>query len=82
MEASALMLEAMKEGDLLKQSIREKMVTELINAQKVGPLGLGGSTTALGTFIKIGPARESCLRSVSIRPCCCVEPRKGTMAVI
>ena len=78
MEASALMLEAMKEGDLLQQSVWEKKVTEWINAQQVGPLGLGGSTTALGSFIKIGPARASGVRIVSIRPCCCVEPRKAT----
>ena len=81
MEASALMLEAMKEGDLLQQSIREKKVTEWINAKKVGPLGLGGSTTALGAFIKIGPARASGVRIVSIRPCCCVEPRKATVVL-
>jgi len=81
MEASALMLEAMKEGDLLQQSVREKMVTKWINAQKVGPLGLGGSTTALGAFIKVGPARASGVRIVSIRPCCCVEPRKATVVL-
>ena len=81
MEASALMLEAMKEGDLLQQSVREKMVTKWINAKKVGPLGLGGSTTALGAFIKVGPARASGVRIVSIRPCCCVEPRKATIVL-
>ena len=81
MEASALMLEAMKEGDLLQQSIWEKKVTEWINAKKVGPLGLGGSTTALGAFIKIGPSRASGVKIVSIRPCCCVEPRKGTAVI-
>ncbi|HIJ54637.1 MAG TPA: fumarate hydratase [Deltaproteobacteria bacterium] len=81
MEASALMLEAMKEGDLLKQSKWEKKITEWINAQKVGPLGLGGSTTALGAFIKIGPARASGVRIVSIRPCCCVEPRRATVVL-
>jgi len=81
MEASAHMLEAMKEGDLLQQSVREKMVTKWINAQKVGPLGLGGSTTALGAFIKVGPARASGVRIVSIRPCCCVEPRKATVVL-
>ena len=81
MEASALMLEAMKEGDLLQQSVWETKVTDWINAQGVGPLGLGGNTTALGTFIKIGPARASGVRIVSIRPCCCVEPRKATIVL-
>lgn len=81
MEASALMLEAMKEGDLLQQNIWEKKVTERINAKKIGPLGLGGCTTALGAFIKVGPARASGVRIVSIRPCCCVEPRKATIVL-
>lgn len=81
MEASALMLEAMKNGDLSRQSTWEKKVTAWINKKKVGPLGLGGHTTVLGTFIKIGPARASGVRIVSIRPCCCVEPRRGTVVL-
>jgi fumarate hydratase subunit alpha len=81
MEASALMLEAMKDGDLLQQSAWENKVTHWINEKEVGPLGLGGRTTALGAFIKIGPARASGVRIVSIRPCCCVEPRKGTIVI-
>lgn len=81
MEASALMLEAMKEGNLNRQNQWEKKVTEMINSTKVGPLGLGGDTTALGTFIKIGPLRASGVRIVSMRPCCCFEPRKATMVL-
>jgi fumarate hydratase subunit alpha len=77
-EASALMLEAMKDGSLSRQDHWEKRVTELINQTKVGPLGLGGSTTALGTFIKIGPLRASGIRVVSMRPGCCFEPRKAS----
>ena len=80
-EASALMLEAMKDGTLDVQSDLERKVTALINATHVGPLGLGGETTALGTFIKIGPLRASGVRIVSIRPCCCFEPRKGTVVI-
>jgi fumarate hydratase subunit alpha len=79
MEASSLMLEAMKEGSLSRQNRWEKKVTALINSTKVGPLGLGGNTTALGTFIKIGPLRASGVRIVSMRPCCCFEPRKATL---
>jgi len=79
MEASALMLEAMKEGNLNRQSPLETRVTQWINATRVGPLGLGGDTTALGTFIKVGHLRASGVRIVSARPCCCFEPRKATV---
>lgn len=80
-EASALMLEAMKEGSLNRQSPWEKKVTEAINTTKAGPLGLGGVTTALGTFIKIGPLRASGVRIVSMRPGCCLEPRKAAVVL-
>jgi fumarate hydratase subunit alpha len=81
MEASALMLEAMKKGTLNRQNQWEKKFTEWINAESVGPLGLGGKTTVLGTFIKTGPLRASGIRVVSVRPCCCVEPRKATVVL-
>ncbi len=81
MEASALMLEAMKKGTLRRQNRWEKKVTNRINDENIGPLGLGGKTTVLGTFIKVGPARASGVRIVSIRPCCCVEPRKATVLI-
>ncbi|MGA2404554.1 MAG: fumarate hydratase, partial [Syntrophobacteraceae bacterium] len=71
----------MKEGDLSEQSLLEARVTELINATGVGPLGLGGKTTALGTFLKVGPMRASGVRIVSARPCCCFEPRRATMTI-
>ncbi|MBA7502814.1 hypothetical protein ES706_01411 [subsurface metagenome] len=80
-EASALMLEAMKEGSLNQQSDLERKVTELVNLTKVGALGLGGNITALGTFIKIGSLRASGVRIVSMRPCCCFEPRKATVVL-
>lgn len=79
MEASTLMLEAMKKGTLSRQNRWEKKLTEWINAEQVGPLGLGGRTTVLGTLMKVGPLRASGVRIVSIRPCCCVEPRKATV---
>jgi fumarate hydratase subunit alpha len=81
MEASALMLEAMEEGSLNRQSPLEDRVTEIVNATGVGPLGLGGKTTALGTFIKVGPLRASGVRIVSMRPCCCFEPRRSTVVL-
>jgi len=79
MEASALMLEAMKKGSLKRQNQWEKKVTAWINAENIGPLGLGGGATVLGTFINVGPTRASGVRIVSVRPCCCVEPRKATV---
>jgi fumarate hydratase subunit alpha len=81
LEASALMLEAMKEGSLSRQNSWERKVTEMVNATSIGPLGLGGKTTALGTFLKIGPLRASGVRIVSMRPCCCFEPRRATIAL-
>jgi fumarate hydratase subunit alpha len=81
MEASALMLEAMKEGNLNRQNRWERELTEEINSTNVGPLGLRGDTTALGTFIKVGPLRASGVRIVCVRPCCCFEPRKATVVL-
>lgn len=81
MEASALMLEAMRKGNLNKQNLWERKVTEMVNSTKVGPLGLGGSTTALGTFLNVGPLRASGVRIVSMRPCCCFEPRRATVVL-
>lgn len=81
MEASSLMIEAMKEGRLNHQTPWEKKVTQMINETHVGPLGLGGATTALGTFIKVGPLRASGVRIVCMRPCCCFEPRKDTVVL-
>jgi fumarate hydratase subunit alpha len=76
-EAANQMLLAMAKGSLRRQTPEEQKVTDLVNQTGVGPLGLGGSHTALGTFIKIGPARASGVRVVSVRPCCCVEPRRA-----
>jgi fumarate hydratase subunit alpha len=80
-ESSALMLEAMKEGRLDRQNPWEKKLTEWLNETEVGPLGLGGATTALGAFLKVGPLRASGVRIVTVRPCCCVEPRKASVAL-
>jgi fumarate hydratase subunit alpha len=80
-EASALMLEAMNNGSLDEQNEFERKVTDAVNHSRVGPLGLGGGVTALGTFMKIGPTRASGVRVVSVRPCCCVEPRRATVVI-
>lgn len=80
-EATVLMLEAMKEGDLSRQNEFEKMVTDIANESRVGPLGLRGTTTALGSFIKIGPQRASGVRIVCMRPGCCFDPRRATIFI-
>ena len=78
-EASSLMLKAMAYGNLNEQSKIEEEITESINSSKVGALGIGGSVTALGSFVKIGPQRASGVRILSMRPCCCVEPRRSSV---
>lgn len=75
-EASSMMLQAMSEGNYLVQSEYEKKITAEINKTGVGALGLGGNTSVLATFMKIGPQRASGVRIVCMRPCCCFEPRK------
>jgi fumarate hydratase subunit alpha len=80
-EASALMLEAMAEGTLDRQNELERKVTAAVNQTEVGPLGLGGATTLLGCYLKIGPTRASGVRIVCVRPCCLVEPRRATVTL-
>ncbi|MCR5149096.1 MAG: fumarate hydratase [Eubacterium sp.] len=76
-EASSMMLQAMAEGNHNVQNEMEKEITLRVNETMVGPLGLGGKTTVLETFVKIGPQRASGVRIVCLRPCCCFEPRKA-----
>ncbi|WP_414470470.1 fumarate hydratase [Methanobacterium sp. ACI-7] len=78
-EASSLMINAMAHGNLNQQSKIEEEITESINSSKIGTLGMGGSVTALGSFVKIGPQRASGVRILSMRPCCCVEPRRSSL---
>jgi fumarate hydratase subunit alpha len=74
-EASTLMLKAMIYGNLKEQSEIENKITQSINTSDIGALGMGGSVTALGSLVKIGPQRASGVRILCMRPCCCVEPR-------
>ena len=73
------MLKAMVYGNLDNLSSEEKYVTDALNETDIGPLGFGGKTTVLGSFIKIGNQRASGVRIVSVRPACFVEPRKSTL---
>ena len=68
----------MAQGSLERQNEMEQKITQTVNQSGVGPLGLGGGTTALGCFMKIGPTRASGVRIVCARPCCLVEPRRAT----
>lgn len=74
-EASSMMLEALVDGTYEKQNDMERYITESVNETCTGPLGLGGDTTVLATFMKVGPQRASGVRVVCLRPCCCFEPR-------
>ncbi len=79
LEAASLSLEAMRHGNFLIQSDIEKEITDKVNTTGYGPLGLGGKTTVLGTFVKVGPQRASGVRIVSMRVGCCFDPRKWTV---
>jgi fumarate hydratase subunit alpha len=78
-EAASLMLEAMAYGKFDVQNPIEQEITDRINQTHVGPLGLGGNTTALATFLRVGPQRASGVRIVCLRLCCCVEPRVASV---
>jgi fumarate hydratase subunit alpha len=80
-EATTMMLEAMKEGDLDRQNEWEQIVTEMVNASGSGSLGLRGAVTALGSFIRVGPQRASGQRMVCMRPGCSVDVRRATVIV-
>ena len=74
-EATAMMLQAMKEGRYDIQSEYEKQITNSVNEIGIGAVGLGGQHSVLATFMKVGPQRASGVRIVCMRPCCCFEPR-------
>lgn len=78
-EAASLMLEAQTDGRYDEQSEMEAEITRRVNAANIGPLGLGGNTSVLATFLKVGPQRASGVRIVCVRPTCCFEPRIATI---
>lgn len=78
-EATALMMDAMAHGNYDSQSDFERTITDKVNECKVGALGLGGDTSVIATFAKIGPQRASGVRIVALRPCCCFEPRRASI---
>lgn len=78
-EATSLMMEAMAKGDFGVQSDFEKTITDRVNESNTGALGLGGKTSVLATFAKVGPQRASGVRIVALRPCCCFEPRRANV---
>jgi fumarate hydratase subunit alpha len=80
-EATSLMLKGMIYGNIDKQSKLEKKFTYKINKLQIGPMGLGGDTTALGSFINVGSQRASGVRIVSIHPSCFVEPRVASFQI-
>ena len=76
-EATSMMMEAMAKGRYDIQSEFEQTITDRVNEAGIGALGLGGKTSVLATFAKIGPQRASGVRIVALRPCCCFEPRRS-----
>ena len=77
-EATSLLLKSIAYGDLDNQNSYENYVTEELNKTGIGPLGLGGKTTVLGSYVNVGNQRASGVRIVSVRPSCFVEPRVAT----
>ena len=78
-EATSLLLKAIAYGNLDNQSEHEKRITNRLNKTDIGPMGFGGKTTVLGTYLNIGNQRASGVRIVSIRSSCFVEPRVATL---
>ncbi len=78
LEAASLALEAMKDACFTRQSLLEERITKEVNKSGIGPLGLGGKSTVLATFLKIGPQRASGVRIVSLRVGCCFDPRRAS----
>lgn len=74
-EATSLLLKSIAYGNLDNQSDMEQFVTSKLNESGIGPLGFGGKTTVLGSYVNIGCQRASGVRIVSVRPSCFVEPR-------
>lgn len=78
-EAASMMLQAQVDGRYDVQNELEREITRRVNEANIGPLGLGGQTSVLATFMKVGPQRASGVRIVCVRPTCCFEPRIATV---
>ena len=78
-EATSMMMEAMAKGSYDVQTEFERTITDKVNEAGIGALGLGGRTSVLATFAKVGPQRASGVRIVALRPCCCFEPRRASV---
>jgi len=78
-EAASMMLQAQVDGRYDVQSEMEQEITKRVNEAGIGPLGLGGRTSVIATFLKVGPQRASGVRIVCVRPTCCFEPRIATV---
>lgn len=78
-EANALLLKSIVYGNLDCQSEVEKYVAGRLNETGIGPMGFGGRTTVLGSYVNIGNQRASGVRIVAVRPSCFVEPRVATL---
>ncbi|MCI8513106.1 MAG: fumarate hydratase [Lachnospiraceae bacterium] len=78
-EAVSMMLQAQVDGRYDFQSEMEQEITRRVNEANIGPLGLGGNTSVMATFMKVGPQRASGVRIVCVRPNCCFEPRLSTV---
>ncbi len=78
-ESTSLLLKSIAYGNLDCQSDYEQYVTDRLNKTDIGPFGLGGKTTVLGSYVNIGNQRASGVRIVSVRPSCFVEPRVATL---
>ena len=81
-EAASMMLLAQVEGNYNVQSEMETEITRRVNEAQIGALGLGGKTSVLATFMKVGPQRASGVRIVCLRPTCCFEPRISSVDLI
>lgn len=78
-EANFILIKAMIYGKLDNQSDFENYITDELNKTNIGPMGLGGKTTTIGSFVNIGPQRANGVRILATRPCCFVEPRVGQL---
>jgi fumarate hydratase subunit alpha len=63
-EAASLMIEAQVYGKHGIQSEMEAEITRRVNESKVGALGLGGNSSVLATFMRVGHQRASGVRIV------------------